>query len=52
VAGKKQKSHEIMKMQMYAILGEAKLDTENIRGVDLATVKRTTRSSDNNAVVA
>jgi hypothetical protein len=42
VAGNKQKSHEIMKMQMFAILDEAQPDTENIRGLNLATVKRTT----------
>jgi hypothetical protein len=29
-------------MQMSAILGKAKPDTENIRGLNLAAVKRTT----------
>jgi hypothetical protein len=29
-------------MQMSAILGKAKPDTENVRGLNLAVVKRTT----------
>jgi hypothetical protein len=41
----KQKLYEIMKMQLSAVLGKAKPDTENIRGLNLAAVKRTTRSS-------
>jgi hypothetical protein len=41
-AGNKQKLYKIMKMQMSAILGKAKPDTENIRGLNLAAVKRTT----------
>jgi hypothetical protein len=36
----KQKLYEIMKMQRSAILGKAKPDTENIRGLNLAEVKR------------
>jgi hypothetical protein len=31
-----------MKMRMSAILGKAKTDTENIRGLNLAAVKHTT----------
>jgi hypothetical protein len=41
-AGNKQKLYKIMKMQIYAILGKAKPNTENIRGLNLAVVKRTT----------
>jgi hypothetical protein len=41
-AGNKQKLYEIMKMQMSIILGKANPDTENIRGLNLAAVKRTT----------
>jgi hypothetical protein len=37
----KQKSYKIMKIQMFAILDKAKPDTENIRGLNLATVKHT-----------
>jgi hypothetical protein len=31
-AGSKEKSYEIIRLQMYAILDEAKPNTENIRG--------------------
>jgi hypothetical protein len=41
-AGNKQKLYKITKMQMSAILGKAKPYTENIRGLNLAAVKRTT----------
>jgi hypothetical protein len=41
-AGNKQKSYKIIKMKMYAILDKAKPHTENIRGLNLAVVKRTT----------
>jgi hypothetical protein len=41
-AGNKQKSYKIMKMQMSAILGKAKPNTEKIRGLNLAAVKHTT----------
>jgi hypothetical protein len=41
-AGNKQKLYRITKMQMSAILGKAKPDTENIRSLNLAAVKRTT----------
>jgi hypothetical protein len=34
--------YKIMKMQMSALLGKAKPDTENIRGLNLAAVKRKT----------
>jgi hypothetical protein len=37
-----QKLYKITKMQMSAIYGKAKLDTENIRDLNLAAVKRTT----------
>jgi hypothetical protein len=40
-AGNKQKLYKIMKMQLSAILGKAKPDTKNIRGLNLAAVKRT-----------
>jgi hypothetical protein len=38
----KQKSFIIMKMKMYSILDKAKLHTENIKGLNLATVIYTT----------
>jgi hypothetical protein len=38
----KQKLYEFMKIQMSAILGKAKPDSENIRGLNLAAAKRTT----------
>jgi hypothetical protein len=41
-AGNKQKLFKIMKMQMSAIQGKAKPNTENIRDLNLAVVKRTT----------
>jgi hypothetical protein len=41
-AGNKQKLYEILKMQMPAILGKVKPDTENVRGLNLAAVKHTT----------
>jgi hypothetical protein len=37
----KRKAYKLMEMQMFAILDKAKPDTENIRGLDLAAVKRT-----------
>jgi hypothetical protein len=40
--GNKQKLCKIMKMWMSAILSKAKPDKENIRGLNLAMVKRTT----------
>jgi hypothetical protein len=41
-AGNKQKLYEVIKMQMSAILGKAKPETENIRGLNLAAAKSTT----------
>jgi hypothetical protein len=41
-AGNKQKLYKITKMQMSAKLGQEKPDTRNIRGLNLAAVKRTT----------
>jgi hypothetical protein len=38
----KQKSYEIMKMQMFATLDKANPDTGNIRSLNLAAVKHTT----------
>jgi hypothetical protein len=37
-ADNKQKSSKIMKMKMFATLGKAKPDTDNIRGLNLAAV--------------
>jgi hypothetical protein len=41
-AGKKQKLYKIIKMKMSAIWGKEKPNTENIRGLNLPAVKRTT----------
>jgi hypothetical protein len=40
--GKKPRSYKIMKMRMFATSAKMKPDTEHIRGLSLATVKRTT----------
>jgi hypothetical protein len=40
-AGNKQKSYKITKMQMFATSEQEKPGTENIRGLNLAAVKRT-----------
>jgi hypothetical protein len=40
-AGNK-KSYKIMKIQLFATWEKAKPDTENIKGLSLAAVKRTT----------
>jgi hypothetical protein len=37
-----QKTYKLMKMQMFATLYKANLGTGNIRGLNLAVVKRTT----------
>jgi hypothetical protein len=37
-AGNKQKSSKIIKMKMFATLDKEKLDTENIRGLNVAAV--------------
>jgi hypothetical protein len=39
-ASNKQKTYEFMQMQVFAILDKAQPDTENIRRVNLAAVKR------------
>jgi hypothetical protein len=41
-ADNKHKLYKIIKMQMSAILGKAKPNTENIRGLNLAAAKSTT----------
>jgi hypothetical protein len=41
-AGNKQKSYKIMKMEMLVTLDKTKLDTENVRGLNLAAVMCTT----------
>jgi hypothetical protein len=41
-AGSKQKSYEIMTVKMFETLDKAEPNTQNIRGLNLAAVKRTT----------
>jgi hypothetical protein len=41
-AGRRQKSYRIMKMQMFATLAKAKLNTENIKGSNFVAVRHTT----------
>jgi hypothetical protein len=41
-AGNKQKSHKIIKIQMSSLQRKVKPNTQNIGGLNLAAVKRTT----------
>jgi hypothetical protein len=41
-ASKKQKSHKIIRMNMFAEWGKAKPDIGNIRGLNMAAAKLTT----------
>jgi hypothetical protein len=45
--GSKQKSYEIKTMKMFEILDKANPNTENIRGLNLAAVKRSTAQVSN-----
>jgi hypothetical protein len=40
--GRKQNSFKIIKIKMFTTEGKARLDVENVRGLNLAAVKHTT----------
>jgi hypothetical protein len=50
-AGNKQKSFKIMKIHIFWIYGKSKPDTENIRGLNLAAVRRMTDQMTKHTIV-